>query len=314
MTSADPDLATTRISQEAIERRNHWISEIVKISGAFGDDSSRVEKELADEVDGDGAPALLDHLRLCGAIPESYGHDTSEEKLYSKYTDALLALAFRSLGLQALVLTERADSADVEVVASDYSFVADAKAFRLSRTAKNQKDFKIQAMDNWKHGKKYAVLVAPLYQLPNRSSQIYLQAVVRDVCILSYAHMSLLVAYAQVAGQNAAQATLLTILKSISRLNPTKDSVTYWRAVNDAMLEVGDEMAQLWQIEREASAESLAVSKEEALRFLAEERERIMRMSHDEAIKMLVRVRKLDSREQQIAKVVDSVLLELRGS
>jgi type II restriction enzyme len=80
------------------------------------------------------------------------------------------------------------------------------------------------------------------------------------------------------------------------------------------MLEVGDEMAQLWQIEREASAESLAVSKEEALRFLAEERERIMRMSHDEAIKMLVRVRKLDSREQQIAKVVDSVLLELRGS
>ena len=28
-----------------------------------------------------------------------------------------------------------------------YSLVADAKAFRLSRTAKNQKDFKVQAMD-----------------------------------------------------------------------------------------------------------------------------------------------------------------------
>lgn len=253
-------------------------------------------------------------MRLCGAIPESYGHDTSEEKLYAKYTDVLLALSFQSLGLKALVLTERADSADVEVVAPTYSFVADAKVFRLSRTAKNQKDFKIQAMDNWKHGKKYAVLVAPLYQLPYRSSQIYEQAVVRDVCILSYAHLALLVAFGRVAGGDIAQAILLTTLESISRLNPTKDSVSYWRIVNDAMLGAGDEMAKLWRIEREASAESLAVSKEEALRFPAGERERIMRLSHDEAIKLLVRVRKLDSREKQIARVHDNGLLEVQGS
>ena len=63
MTSADPDLATTRISQEAIERRNHWISEIVKIRGAFGDDSSRVEKELADEARRQGANGVV-----CGHI------------------------------------------------------------------------------------------------------------------------------------------------------------------------------------------------------------------------------------------------------
>src|ERR1039458_10300724 len=138
----------TYISVEAIARRRHWVSEIVQISGTFGDDSARVERELEEEVAVKGTPALLDHLRLCGAIPESYGHDTSEEKLYSKYTDILLAIAFRHLGLTSLVLTERADAADVEVVSPSFSFVADAKAFRLSRTAKNQKDFKIQAMDN----------------------------------------------------------------------------------------------------------------------------------------------------------------------
>ena len=36
---------------------------------------------------GDGTQALLDHLRLCTAIPESYELDSSEEKLYSTYTD-----------------------------------------------------------------------------------------------------------------------------------------------------------------------------------------------------------------------------------
>jgi type II restriction enzyme len=90
---------------------------------------------------------LLDHLRLCGNIPESYAHDSSEEKLYSKYTDCLLSEIFKFIGLRSIILKERSDTADVEAFAKNYSFVADAKSFRLSRTAKNQKDFKIQAMD-----------------------------------------------------------------------------------------------------------------------------------------------------------------------
>jgi HindIII restriction endonuclease len=302
-----------RITSDALARRRYWVSEIVKISGTFGEDSSRVEKELSDEVAQAGLPALLDHLRLCSAIPESYGHDTSEEKLYSKYTDALLAIAFRAMGLSALVLTERADSADVEVVAEGFSFVADAKVFRLSRTAKNAKDFKIQAMDNWKHGKRHAVLVAPLYQLPTRESQIYEQAVARDVCILSYAHLALLVAFADASGDDAAQATLLALLECVPRLNPTKDSVAYWRAINDTMLAAGGPMAELWTGEREASTEALVTSKDEALEVLASEREQIMRLSRDEAVAMLVQVRKLDNREDQIHKAADSRLLDVVG-
>jgi len=69
------------ISAKAIERRSYWVDEIVKISGRFGEDSSRIEAELAAEVKKDGASAIVDHLRLCGSIPERYGHDTSEEKL-----------------------------------------------------------------------------------------------------------------------------------------------------------------------------------------------------------------------------------------
>lgn len=301
----------TYVSSEAITRRQHWVSEIVQISGTFSGDSLRVERELEEEISTRGTPALLDHLRLCGAIPESYAHDSSEEKLYSKYTDILLAFAFRKLGLSSLVLTERADAADVEVVAHDYSFVADAKAFRLSRTAKNQKDFKIQAMDNWKHGKKYAVLVAPLYQLPIRSSQIYQQAIVRDVCILSYAHLAMLVAYADTEGGAKSSGVLLEVLKSISRLNPAKDSYAYWRSVNDTLLSSGGPIDELWRVERVASVEAVGVAKSEALEYLAAERERIMKLSHDEALRQLININKLDSRARQIERVTDSGLLDL---
>ncbi len=134
------------ISEQVIERRLYWIEEIVQLSGRFESGSERVGARISEEVSNNGLSALLDHLRLCSAIPESYGHDTSEEKLYLKYTDALISAAYNFMGLRSLVLTERADAADVEVFAQDYSFVADAKVVRLSRTAKNQKDFKI---DGW---------------------------------------------------------------------------------------------------------------------------------------------------------------------
>jgi len=185
------------INRQTLERRVFWVQEIRKLSGHFGDDTAKLEKELSAELLKEGHSALVDHLRLCGAIPESYGHDSSEEKLYSKYTDALLAESFKAIGLKSLVLKGRADVADVECVAEGYSFVADAKAFRLSRTAKNQKDFKVQAMNTWKRGKPYALVVCPLYQLPARSSQIYQQAVTLDVCILYYAHLAVLLHYQQ---------------------------------------------------------------------------------------------------------------------
>lgn len=155
------------ITQKQINRRNYWIDEISRLSGDFGVDAEKVEDKIGKEIQENGIDALLGHLRLCGAIPESYGHDTSKEKLYSKYTDVVIHEAYLSMGFNSLVLKERADVADVECANDDYSFVADAKAFRLSRTAKNQKDFKVQTMDGWKHGKPYAMVVCPVYQLPS---------------------------------------------------------------------------------------------------------------------------------------------------
>ena len=60
----------------------------------------------------------------------------------SKYTDSVVSESFIAIGLNSVVVSARADAADVQARGNGFSLVADAKAFRLSRTAKNQKDFK----------------------------------------------------------------------------------------------------------------------------------------------------------------------------
>jgi type II restriction enzyme len=299
------------LTERTIQRRQHWVNELAQISGQFGEDSARVEHELTTEIQREGSAALFDHLHLCGAIPEGYGHDTSEEKLYSKYTDTLLAAAFRQMGLTSLVLTERADAADVEVVGANYSLVADAKAFRLSRTAKNQKDFKIEALNGWKHGKPYAMLVSPIYQFPTRSSQIYLQAITRNVCIFSYSHLATLVRFSETAGTCKAQELLWSILRCSEHLNPVKDSVEYWTSINRTILNFDVAIRPVWQQEKMATIESIAAAKEEAITVLAREREQIMRMSREDAIRHLILDRKIDGREKKIRAVSDNGILAI---
>ena len=299
------------LSETAIKRRAYWIDEIVQISGRFGDDTSRIEEELNTEIGREGVIALTDHLRLCGSIPEHYGHDSSEEKLYSKYTDALLAAAYRYIGLTSAVLGERADAADVEAVGKNYTLVADAKAFRLSRTAKNQKDFKVEAMHGWKRGKNHAMVVCPIYQLPSRTSQIYQQAIVRSVCIFSYSHLAVVVQFCSQHGGASAQKLLLSALRCAEELNPTKDSVAYWTCLNRAMLTFHASVPRLWRIEKVAVLEGLDVAKEEALQFLAKERGQIMAMSREAAIISLIRDRNIDGREKVIRSLSENGILSM---
>jgi type II restriction enzyme len=129
-----------------------------------------------------------------GAIPEDIGHDSSEEKLYAKASDIVLARCFQELGLRSTVNKERANCADVAAKSQfhGYSLVGDAKSFRLSRTAKNQKDFKVKSMVDWKGDNDYSVLVCPYYQYPKSKSQIYGQALNDNITLFSWEYFSIL--------------------------------------------------------------------------------------------------------------------------
>jgi hypothetical protein len=140
---------------------------------------------------------FLDLVSQIGTIPESIAHDSTEEKLFAKASDAVLSRTFRELGLKSTVMTERADAADVMAQSRifDYTLVADAKAFRLSRTAKNQKDFKVGALSGWRKDNDYAVLCSPYFQYPRLQSQIYAQAIDNNVCLLSWEHLLFLLTH-----------------------------------------------------------------------------------------------------------------------
>lgn len=138
---------------------------------------------------------FLDVIYNIGIIPESIGHDTTEEKAFSKLSDIVLARAFREIGLDSEILKTRANSADVyaESKIHKYSLVADAKSFRMSRTAKNQKDFKIDALSKWKKNEDYSILCSPYFQYPSKKSQIYKQSLEKNVCLLSWEHLIFLI-------------------------------------------------------------------------------------------------------------------------
>ena len=297
------------ITNEQVENRKYWVDNLSHLSGNFSIDAKRIEQELRQEVRDYGIVSLLGHLRLCGTIPECYGSDTSEEKLYSKYTDAVIHEAYTAMGFTSVILTGRADEADVECVTDNYSFVADAKAFRLSRTAKNQKDFKVQAMHNWKRGKPYAMVVCPVYQLPSWISQIYEQAATMSVCIATYTHLAVLSRYAYESTQGKALELVQEVFRTVEAMIPSKNANTYWQAVNRTLLDFDDVIGDIWREEKLALNESISISREEALTFLAAERERIMRLSRTEAIREVLKWKRLDSKIQTVQSVTINGIL-----
>lgn len=134
---------------------------------------------------------FIEIVKEIGTIPEVIEASSTEEKLYSKASDIVLARCFSEIGLKAKALSERGNSADIVAESHHgYTLVADAKTFRLSRTAKNQKDFKISTLSRWRGMEHdFAVLVAPYFQYPNTSSQIYAYSLSDKVCLLSWEHI-----------------------------------------------------------------------------------------------------------------------------
>ena len=155
-------------------------------------------RKVVDYVDSLADEDIKRIVKEIGTMPECIRASSSEEKLFSKSSDIILARCFRMLGLKSKAVAERADSADViaESLHHKYSLVADAKCFRMSRTAKNQKDFKVAALSNWRGGEnEYAVLVSPYFQYPKAESQIYKTALDNNVCLLAWEHISILLDY-----------------------------------------------------------------------------------------------------------------------
>lgn len=301
------------ISTESIEFRRKNLDDIQ--TNSYPDlqqYSKAIEVKLRKFKDEYGLDCFLDLFRLSANIPESIKPDSSEEKVYSKYTDTLLSLMFNFIGIPSKVLAARSDSADVVSVDKQFGldFVSDAKAFRLSRTAKNQKDFKIAAMDKWKGYRSQAILVCPVYQLPAKTSQIYSQSIQHEVLILTNSHIALLAKYTEKYGRDISLKLLHQTLLKLKDCTESKSASDYWKIINHSLKYSLDNNI-LWIEENRKINDTIAKGKEEGIVFYSSERERIMSLSQKEAIFELLTISNVNSKIKTVESVNDTEIFDV---
>jgi hypothetical protein len=277
------------INKESIKLRNNWINLILKLTN-FEEAADLIEKKISEEINVGKLKTLLDHTRLCSEIPEIYSLNSTQEKIYSKYTDIILSKIFDYLSFKTKILKARGDSADVDIFFTDInlSFVADAKAFRASRTAKNAKDFKVQSMAKWKKGKPFALLVCPTHQLPTNKSQIYSQAIDGDVCIITYSHLAIILNLKKDNNEEKIQNLFKDIFQSIKKLPSSQSANDYWKNINSIILNFSGDVQKIWNKEIELADKSIRLSKKIAFRHYSFLIKEIKKLTHKQAIDKLI--------------------------
>ena len=266
-----------------------------EVSTDFSERTAALFQQL-DQLDRE---AITTHVEYGGVIPESFSHDSSQEKLFAKNCDYLLAKALTILGMNSSVIKERADAADVIANTNNYSLVGDAKAFRLSRTAKNQKDFKIEALNQWKKDADFACLVCPLYQCPTTTSQIYGQAIRYNVTILSFTHLGFLLRSDKIKPQE-----LHKLWQLSGGLTSDQKAVPYWNAVSHQVAKIAGRSIEDWDAYLTQSKKLLHEQAKSQLVFWENEKVRIRGLNHDEAVEALITALRIDSNISLIARTI----------
>lgn len=247
---------------------------------------------------------LSEDLIMCGVIPEEFDHDSSEEKLWAKYCDILLKHALNFLGIRTQVIRTRGNSADVRGETDTYSLVGDAKAFRLSRTARNQKDFKIAALDDWRSGSTYACLVAPRYQFPSRISQIYKQALEKNVTLLGYVHLRFLL-------DHLPTDSLQPMWDLRTQQQPTAEADAYWQQLEAVLIGLTGQATTVLEAYKRNDLQAAAQIGRDGIQHWQHVIQDYQQLTHEEAIRRLRKAEKVDQKIQAIEKTLQQIEINL---
>ena len=245
-----------------------------------------------------------------GSIPEDIGHDSTEEKLYAKVSDILLAKSLIEMNLEATVLTQRADCADVVAQSHyhSYSLVADAKAFRLSRTGRNAKDYKVNSMAIWKGDSEYAVLVCPYFQYPKSNSQIYKEALSGNIALFSWEYLYILLKEGIRESSSINLSALWNQSGIISKTTTVSNSKSCF------LNQQNQNISKILKITPEKfyeyfnSVKELIVERGNTeIQYYEQEIERVKQLNREEAIAELLRNLKLESKIATIRGFIDQI-------
>ncbi|WP_455074693.1 HindIII family type II restriction endonuclease [Prevotella fusca] len=253
---------------------------------------------------------ILSIITEIGIIPEDIGHDSSEEKLYTKVSDIIFAKALKEMGYEVQVLRERADCADIIAQSHfhSYSLIGDAKAFRLSRTAKNAKDFKVNSMVHWRGDCDYSVLACPYFQYPKNTSQIYKDALDGNVSLFSWEILYILLKENVKETQELCLKEIWNQSAFIAKSTAVDKSKTNFLATQNKNIAkiigiTNDKFEEYF-----TSIKRLLVSRgSEEIHYYENERERVEKLSRKEAIQELLISMKLNSKIETIKQFIDQL-------
>ena len=165
---------------------------------------------------------------LChsGYIPEFYGHDSSQETLYSKLVEVLVCEWALRLGFDnSIIQTQKASKEDVTIKKDDKVIVSDAKSFRLGRSqgAPNVKDVIKKAdykkwLEHYEEGERAGGLLPfPSLHTWSRGSDVfsYCSDHSEPIMFLYYHHLAFMLL------QDIGATTVLDILENYEDVFPT---------------------------------------------------------------------------------------------
>jgi type II restriction enzyme len=187
--------------------------------------------------------------------------------------------------------------------ASVYKIVGDAKTFRLSRTAKNQKDFKVDAQNEWRRTDDYAMLVGQFCHFPNKSSAIYRQAITKNVTLFSYAHLHFMFKFYKRndfellwnVGKN---------LKNCLHDNELKSAKKYWEKIDTVILKIFDQTPTSLEKIKRLDVETTRKLGKEGIAYWENKITELMGLSKQEAIRRLIKSEKIEAKIDQIRKMI----------
>ena len=270
-------------------------------------EASNELQQILFSIDTEDTIAIIPEI---GIIPEDIAHDSTEEKLYTKVSDILFAKALKEMDFEVQVLRERSNCADIVAQSRyhGYSLVGDAKAFRLSRTAKNAKDFKVDSMVHWRGDNDYSVLTCPYYQYPKANSQIYKSALDGNVALFSWEYLYVLLS-SHVKETQDIDLSDLWNQSAIIRRNVTveESSRCFIRQQDDNLLNITniseDDFNQLF-----AQIKEMIVERgNNEIRYYEDEINRIRQLDRESAIEELIVKMKLDSKIDTIRTFINQI-------
>lgn len=253
---------------------------------------------------------IIHLINEISVIPEDIAHDSSEEKLYSKTSDILFAKALECMNLEVGVLRERADSADIIARSKyhGYSLVGDAKVFRLSRTAKNAKDFKVDSMAKWRGNNDFSVLVCPYFQYPTKTSQIYKEALNGNVMLFSWEWLYVMLK------ENIRETAAKSLKDVWNQSEIIGANVTIPEQKNCFLTEQDNNLRGIIGITKEKSDSYFSDAKtilcgrgRNEISYYKDEIERVRQLGRDEAINELLSRMKLDSKIRTIQNFIKKI-------